>query len=154
MIFKYADIYNAPSRVIKHKNKAAKCKLKGLKNNTLGKRCAASKSRAGKKTFKKPFNKNLSSTSSDTLLANSNDNYNKDELEMVDPQLLIEDMAVSSGTFDVRDDDNNYINNLIKLKLPLEFLQVLNYKYRFWQYTHMHQLTRIYYDAVKVAREI
>ena len=52
----------------------------------------------------------------------SDDDYNKDKLEIVDPQLLIKDMAVSSGTFDVGNDDNNYINNLIKLELPLEFL--------------------------------
>ena len=82
-----------------------------------------------KKTFKKPFNKNLSSTSSDALLANNNDNYNKDELEIVDLQLLIKDIAISSATFDIENDDNNHVYNLIKLKLPFKFLQVLNYKY-------------------------
>ena len=75
-----------------------------------------------KKTFRKPSNKNLSSTSSDALLADSNNNYNKDKLEIIDPQLLIKDMAVSSGTFDIGDDDNNYINNLIKLELLFKFL--------------------------------
>ena len=122
MIFKYINAYNTPFRVIKCKNKAAKYKLKGLENNTLGKRHAASRLRAGKKTFRKPFNKNLSSTSSDALLVDSDDDYNKDKLKIVDPQLLIKDMAVSSGIFDIGDNDNDYINNLIKLKLPLEFL--------------------------------
>ena len=122
MIFKYTDVYNTPFRVIKRKNKAAKCKLKGLENDTLGKRHAANKSHTSKKTFRKPSNKNLSGASSNALLANSNNNYNKDKLEMVDPQLLIKDMAVSLGIFNIGDDDNNYINNLIKLKLPLKFL--------------------------------
>jgi hypothetical protein len=122
LIFKRANIYNTPSKVIKRKNKIAKYKLKGLKNDTLGKRRTASKSRTSKKTFKKPSNKNLSGTSSNTLLANSDNNYNKDELEIIDLQLLIEDIAVSSGTFDIGDDNNDYINNLIKLKLPLKFL--------------------------------
>ena len=122
MIFKHADIYNTLSRVIKCKNKAAKYKLKGLENNTLGKRHAASKSRTSKKTSRKPFNKNLSSTSSNALLVNSDNDYNKDKLEIVDPQLLIKNMVVSSGIFNIRDDNNNYINNLIKLKLPLKFL--------------------------------
>ena len=122
MILKCINIYNAFFRVIKCKNKAAKYKFKGLENNTLGKRYAASKLRAGKKIFKKPSDKNLSGTSSNALLADSDNDYNKDELEIVDPQLLIEDMAVSSGTFDIGDDDNNHINNLMKLKLPLKFL--------------------------------
>ena len=122
MIFKHINIYNTPFRVIKCKNKIAKYKLKGLKNNTLGKRYAASRLYTSKKTFKKPFDKNLSSTFSNALLANSDNDYNKDKLEIINPQLLIEDIAVSSGTFNIRDDDNNHINNLIKLELPLKFL--------------------------------
>ena len=129
MIFKCTNAYNAPSRVIKCKNKAAKHKLKGLKNDTLGKRCAASRSHTSKKTFRKPFNKNLNSASSNALLADSDNNYNKDKLEIVDPQLLIEDMAVSSAIFNIEDDNNNYVYNLIKLKLPLKFLQMPNYRY-------------------------
>ena len=85
MIFKRINIYNTPFRVIKRKNKAAKYKLKGLKNNILSKRYAASKLYTSKKTFKKPSNKNLSSTFSNTLLVDSNNNYNKDKLEIVNP---------------------------------------------------------------------
>ena len=77
---------------------------------------------AGKKTFRKPFNKNLSGIFSNALLADSDNNYNKDKLKMVNPQLLIKDIAVSLGIFNVGDNDNNYINNLIKLKLPFKFL--------------------------------
>ena len=73
---------------------------------------------------------------------------------MVDPQSLIKDIAISSATFDIGDNDNNHIHNLIKLKLPLEFLQVPNYRYQFWQYTHIHQLTKTYHNIVKVAREM
>jgi hypothetical protein len=154
LILKRADAHNAPSRVTKRKNEAAKRKLKGLENDTPGKRRAAGRSRAGKKTSRKPSDKNLSGASGDALLADSDDDYDEDELEMVDPQSLIEDMAVSSGTFDVGDDDNDHVNNSMKLELPLEFLQVPNYGYRFWQYAHMRQLTRTYHDAVKVAGEI
>ena len=132
MILKRTNIYNTPSRVIKCKNKAAKRKLKGLKNNTLNKRYAVSKSHTSKKIFRKPFNKNLSGTFSNTLLADSNDNYNKDELDMVDPYSLIENIAVSPATFNIGNDDNDYIYKSIKLKLPLEFHYILNYRYRFW----------------------
>jgi hypothetical protein len=83
----------------------------------------------GKKTFKKLFNKNLSGAFSDALLVNSNNNYNKDELEIIDPQLLIKDIANSQDIFNIKNSDNNYIYKLIKLKLPNKFRYILNYKY-------------------------
>jgi ABC-type transporter MlaC component len=83
LIFKYINTYNTPSKIIKYKNETVKHKFKGLKNNTLSKRYSTSKLYTGKKTFRKPFNKNLSSTFSNALLANSNNNYNKDKLEIV-----------------------------------------------------------------------
>ena len=51
----------------------------------------------------------------------SDDNYNKDELDIVDPQLIIKDIAVSPGIFNVGDNNNNYVCGLIKLKLPPKF---------------------------------
>jgi hypothetical protein len=129
LIFKRADAHNTPFKVIKCKNKAAKRKLKGLKNDTLDKRCGTSRLHTGKKTFRKPFNKNLSGTSGDALLVDSDNDYNKDELEIVDLQLLIENIAVSPATFDIGDGDNNYIYKLIKLKLPNKFRHILSYKY-------------------------
>ena len=81
LILKRANIYNAPSRVIKRKNKVYKRKLKGLENDTLGKR----RLRTIKKTSRKPSNKNLGGASSNSLLVDSDDNYNKDELDIVDP---------------------------------------------------------------------
>ncbi|XTI82055.1 hypothetical protein V2W45_1475033 [Cenococcum geophilum] len=76
---------------------ANKRKLKGLENNTLGKR----RSRAGKKTSRKPSNKNLSGTFSNALLADSNDNYNKEELDM--------DIAVSPAIFNIGDNNDDYL---------------------------------------------
>lgn len=154
LILKRADAHNAPSRVAKRKNEAAKRKLKGLENDTPGKRRAAGRSRAGKKISRKPSDKNLSGASGDALLADSDDDYDEDELDMVDPHSLIEDMAVSPATFDVGDDDNDHVRKSMKLELPPEFRHVPNYRYRFWQYTHMRQLTRNYHDAVKVAGEL
>jgi hypothetical protein len=129
LILKRTNIYNTPSRVVKCKNKAAKRKLKGLENNTLGKRHGTSRSYTGKKTFKKPSNKNLSGTSGDTLLVDSDNDYNKDELEIVNPQSLIEDIAVSPAIFNIGDSDDDYIRKLIKLKLPDEFCYIPSYKY-------------------------
>ena len=40
---------------------------------------------------------------------------------MVDPQSIIEDMAVSLGTFNVGDDNDNHVRGLMKLKLPPKF---------------------------------
>ena len=77
--------------------------------------------RAIKKTSRKPSNKNLGSASSNSLLADSDDNYNKDELDIVDPQLIIKDIAVSLGIFNIGDNNNNYVRGLIKLKLPPKF---------------------------------
>jgi hypothetical protein len=88
------------------------------------------------------------------LLADSDDDYNKDELEIIDPQLLIKDMAVSPAIFNIGDGDNDYVCKLMKLKLPDEFRHIPSYKYQFWQYAHMHQLIKTYYKAVEVAREI
>ena len=117
MIFKRADVYNAPFRVVKRKNEATRRKLKGLENDTLGKR----RLRAGKKTSRKPSNKNLSGASGDALPVDSDDDYDEDELDMVDPQSIIEDMAVSPATFDVGDKDDDYVRGSIKLKLPPKF---------------------------------
>jgi hypothetical protein len=83
LIFKCINIYNTPFKIVKCKNKAAKYKLKSLKNNILGKRYGTSRLYIRKKTFRKPFNKNLSSIFSNTLLADSNNNYNKNKLEIV-----------------------------------------------------------------------
>ena len=83
MIFKCTNIYNTPFRVIKYKNKIAKYKFKGLENNTLNKKYITNKLYIRKKTFKKPFNKNLNSTFNNTLLVNSNNNYNKNKLKIV-----------------------------------------------------------------------
>jgi hypothetical protein len=74
-----------------------------------------------KKTSRKPSNKNLGGTSSNSLLADSDNNYNKDKLDIVDPQLIIKDIAVSLGTFNIGDDDDNYVRGLMKLKLPPKF---------------------------------
>ena len=77
--------------------------------------------RAVKKTSRKPSDKNLGGTSGDGLPADSDDNYNKDELDIVDPQSIIKDMAVSLGIFDVGDNDDNHVRGLIKLELPPKF---------------------------------
>ena len=129
MIFKCINIYNTPFKVIKCKNKIAKYKLKGLKNNTLGKRYNTSRLCIRKKTFKKPFNKNLSDIFSNTLLVNSDNNYNKNKLEIIDPQLLIKDIAVSLATFNIGDSNNDYIYKLIKFKLLNKFHYILSYRY-------------------------
>ena len=63
-------------------------------------------------------------------------------------------MAVSPGIFDIGDNDDNYVRGLMKLKLPPEFRQVANYKYRYWQYAHMRQLTKTYYQAMAVAERM
>jgi hypothetical protein len=150
LILKRADAHNAPSRVAKRKNEAHKRKLKGLENDTPGKR----RSRAVKKTSRKPSDKNLGGASGDGLPADSDDDYDEDELDMVDPQSIIEDMAVSPGTFDVGDDDDNHVRGSMKLELPPEFRQVANYKYRYWQYAHMRQLTKTYHQAMAVAERM
>jgi hypothetical protein len=150
LILKRADAHNAPSRVAKRKKEAHQRHLKGLENDTPGKR----RSRAGKKTSRKPSDKNLSGASGDALPADSDDDYDEDELDMVDPQSIIEDMAVSPTTFDVGDNDDNHVRGSMKLELPHEFRQVANYKYRYWQYAHMRQLTKTYHEALAVAERL
>ena len=59
----------------------------------------------------------------------SNNNYNKDKLDIVDPQLIIKDIAVSLAIFNIGDKDNNHVRGLIKLKLPPKFRYKVNYKY-------------------------
>jgi hypothetical protein len=129
LIFKCVNIYNTPFKIAKYKNKAAKCKFKGLKNNTLDKKYSTSRLYTKKKTFRKPFNKNLNGTFNNALLANSNNNYNKDELEIINPQLLIKDIAISPAIFNIKNGNNNYIYKLIKLKLFNEFCYMPSYKY-------------------------
>jgi hypothetical protein len=154
LILKRADAQNAPSRVAKRKKEAHKRKLKGLENDTPAKKRAARRQRAGGRISRKPSDKNPSGASGEALLAESDDDYDdhdEDELVMLDPQSLIEDMAVSPATFDVGDDDDDHVRGSMKLELPPEFRQIANYKYRFWQYAHMRQLTRTYHKAVEVA---
>jgi hypothetical protein len=150
LILKRADAHNAPSRVAKRKNEATRRKLKGLENDTPGKR----RLRAGKKTSRKPSDKNLSGASGDALPADSDDDYDEDELDMVDPQSIIEDMAVSPATFDVGDKDDDHVRGSMKLELPPEFRHKANYKYRYWQYAHMRQLTKTYHQAMAVAERM
>ena len=63
------------------------------------------------------------------MLVNSNNNYNKDKLDIVDPHLLIKNIAISPAIFNIKDDNNNYIYKLIKLKLLFKFYYILNYRY-------------------------
>ena len=83
MIFKHVNTQNALFRVVKCKYKAYKCKLKGLENDILVKKHVACKQRA-RKTSKKAFDKTLGSASNEVLLVESDDNYNKDELDIQD----------------------------------------------------------------------
>ena len=129
MIFKCVNIYNTPFKVVKCKNKVAKYKLKGLKNNILSKKYVINKLYTKKKTFKKPFNKNLNGAFNNALLINSDNNYNKNKLEIIALQLLIKNIAVNLAIFNIRNDDNKHIYSLIKFKLPPKFYYITNYKY-------------------------
>ena len=66
------------------------------------------------------------------LIKNDNNYFKEDKLDILDPQSLVKDIAVSLVIFNVGDGDNDYVCVFMKLKLPFEFHYIVNYKYQFW----------------------